>query len=178
MVEAFVAQNPDCAQPTRPAQIRLKWGSSRPTLFTSLAHVRNLVRPHSAIGNLAQSIYAELSAPRTQRVGAPRYTEGLRAPTRCATERSACCPAPKLCSTVMSDVNRHSVSAFCRTRRSDSGSPVSSRSTWTKSPLTLMRWNFRTGRSTRNILQLPAAVQPAAAAEAARTMARNPSPST
>jgi hypothetical protein len=31
MVEAFVAQNPDCTQPTRPAQIRLKSGSSRPT---------------------------------------------------------------------------------------------------------------------------------------------------
>src|SRR5262249_16801992 len=31
MVEAFVAQNPDWAQPTRPAQIRLKSGSSRPT---------------------------------------------------------------------------------------------------------------------------------------------------
>ena len=31
LVEAFVAQNPDCAQPTRPAQIRLKSGSSRPT---------------------------------------------------------------------------------------------------------------------------------------------------
>ena len=29
----------------------------------------NLVRPHSAIGNLAPSIYAELSAPGTQRVG-------------------------------------------------------------------------------------------------------------
>jgi putative transposase len=56
------------------------------TLFTSLAHVRealmvwkndyNLVRPHSAIGNLAPSIYAELSASGTQRVGALRYTEG------------------------------------------------------------------------------------------------------
>src|SRR5262245_2314270 len=32
MVEAFVAQNPDCAQPTRPAQIPLKSGSSRPTV--------------------------------------------------------------------------------------------------------------------------------------------------
>ena len=31
MAEAFVAQNPDCAQPTRPAQTRLKSGSSRPT---------------------------------------------------------------------------------------------------------------------------------------------------
>src|SRR5947209_17152658 len=56
------------------------------TLFTSLAHVRealmiwkndyNLVRPHSGIGNLAPSIYAELSAPVTQRVGALRYTRG------------------------------------------------------------------------------------------------------
>jgi putative transposase len=59
------------------------------TLFTSLAHVRealmiwkndyNLVRPHSAIGNLAPSIYAELSASRTQRGGALRYT-GASAP--------------------------------------------------------------------------------------------------
>jgi hypothetical protein len=31
VVEVFVAQNPHCAQPTRPAQIRLKSGSSRPT---------------------------------------------------------------------------------------------------------------------------------------------------
>src|SRR6266508_6190342 len=31
MAEVFVAQNPDCVQPTRPAQIRLKSGSSRPT---------------------------------------------------------------------------------------------------------------------------------------------------
>src|SRR5262249_4954859 len=31
MAEAFVAQNPDCAQPNHPAQIRLKSGSSRPT---------------------------------------------------------------------------------------------------------------------------------------------------
>jgi putative transposase len=56
------------------------------TLFASLAHARealmtwkndyNLVRPHSAIGNLAPSIYAELSAPGTQRVGALRYTGG------------------------------------------------------------------------------------------------------
>jgi putative transposase len=56
------------------------------TLFASLAHVRevltiwkndyNLVRPHSAIGNLAPSIYAELSAPGMQRVGALRYTRG------------------------------------------------------------------------------------------------------
>jgi Integrase core domain len=46
--------------------------SGRPELFASLAHVRealmiwkndyNLVRPHSAIGNLAPSIYAELFA--------------------------------------------------------------------------------------------------------------------
>src|SRR5262249_27938958 len=45
----------------------------------------NLVRPHSAIGNLAQSSYAELSAPGTQRVGALRYTRALRAPPRCCT---------------------------------------------------------------------------------------------
>jgi hypothetical protein len=31
MVEVFVAQNPDCTQPTRPAHIRLKSDSSRPT---------------------------------------------------------------------------------------------------------------------------------------------------
>jgi hypothetical protein len=36
MVEAFVAQNPDCAQPTRPAQIRLKPGSSRPTSYDQM----------------------------------------------------------------------------------------------------------------------------------------------
>jgi putative transposase len=46
------------------------------TLFASLAHGRealmiwkddyNLVRPHSAIGNLAPSIYAELNAPGMQ----------------------------------------------------------------------------------------------------------------
>jgi Integrase core domain len=65
------------------------------TLFASLAHVRqalmiwkndyNLVRPHSAIGNLALSIYAELSAPGTQRVGRALHW-GLRAPPRCTTE--------------------------------------------------------------------------------------------
>src|SRR6266481_9778515 len=60
-------------------------GISPAFLFVaSLAHVRealmiwkndyNLVRPHSAIGNLAPSFYAELSAPGTQRVGALRYT--------------------------------------------------------------------------------------------------------
>ena len=37
MVEAFVAHNPDCAQPTRPAQIRLKSGSSRPTIYGTAA---------------------------------------------------------------------------------------------------------------------------------------------
>src|SRR5262249_41458595 len=33
MAEAFVAQNPDCVQPNHPAQIRLKSGSSRPTIY-------------------------------------------------------------------------------------------------------------------------------------------------
>jgi putative transposase len=56
------------------------------TLFASLAHARevlaiwrddyNTVRPHSGLGNLAPSIYAELSAPRMQRDGTLRYTEG------------------------------------------------------------------------------------------------------
>ena len=56
------------------------------TLFTSLAHARevlaiwkgdyNTVRPHSGLGNLAPSIYAGLSAPKTQRDGTLRYTEG------------------------------------------------------------------------------------------------------
>jgi hypothetical protein len=34
-LRTFVAQNPDCAQPTCPAQIRLKSGSSRPTIHRS-----------------------------------------------------------------------------------------------------------------------------------------------
>jgi putative transposase len=56
------------------------------TLFTSLAHARevlatwkddyNTVRPHSGLGNLAPSIYAGLSAPKLQGVGALRFTEG------------------------------------------------------------------------------------------------------
>jgi putative transposase len=56
------------------------------TLFTSLAHARaellawkndyNSVRPHSSLGNLAPSIYAQLSAPGMQRDGALRYTGG------------------------------------------------------------------------------------------------------
>lgn len=68
------------------------------TLFTSLAHARealanwmadyNQERPHSGIGNLPPALYAKLSAPGTQRAGALRYTEGLRAPSRCITEPS------------------------------------------------------------------------------------------
>ena len=56
------------------------------TLFTSLAHARevlaiwkddyNTVRPHSGLGNLAPSIYAGLSAPKMQRDGTLRFTEG------------------------------------------------------------------------------------------------------
>jgi putative transposase len=56
------------------------------TLFTSLTHARaallawkddyNTVRPHSGLGNLAPSIFAELSAPGLQRDGALRYTAG------------------------------------------------------------------------------------------------------
>ncbi len=57
------------------------------TLFTSLAHVRealaiwkedyNTVRPHSGLGHLTPSIYAELSASGTQRDGALRHVEGF-----------------------------------------------------------------------------------------------------
>ena len=56
------------------------------TLFTSLGHARealaiwmddyNTVRPHSALGNLAPSIYAKLSAPGLQRAGALELPEG------------------------------------------------------------------------------------------------------
>jgi putative transposase len=56
------------------------------TLFTSLAQVRavltawkddyNDVRPHSALGNLTPSEYAERSVPGPQRGGSLRYTEG------------------------------------------------------------------------------------------------------
>jgi putative transposase len=56
------------------------------TLFTCLAHARevlaiwkddyNTVRPHSGLGDLAPSIYAGLSAPKMQRDGTLRYTEG------------------------------------------------------------------------------------------------------
>jgi len=56
------------------------------TLFTSLVHVRavliawkndyNDVRPHSALGNLTPTEYADRSAPGPQRGGALRYTEG------------------------------------------------------------------------------------------------------
>ena len=66
------------------------------TLFTSLAHVRealmiwnndyNLVRPHSAIGKLAPSVYAELSAPGTQRVGALALHRGSAPRSHCANE--------------------------------------------------------------------------------------------
>jgi putative transposase len=56
------------------------------TLFTSLSHVRealamwkedyNTVRPHSALGNLSPTAYANRSASVQQRDGALRYTEG------------------------------------------------------------------------------------------------------
>jgi hypothetical protein len=54
--EAFVAQNPDCAQPTRRAQIRLKSGSSRPTIYPNYAsRIINIsterpIRPRTAHG--------------------------------------------------------------------------------------------------------------------------------
>ena len=58
------------------------------TLFTSLAHARealaiwkddyNTVRPHSAIGNVAPSIYAKLSDPKMQRDGTLRYAGAPR----------------------------------------------------------------------------------------------------
>ena len=57
------------------------------TLFTSLAQVRailstwrddyNNVRPHSALGNLTPSEYADRRAPGLQRGGALRYAEGF-----------------------------------------------------------------------------------------------------
>jgi len=66
------------------------------TLFVSLAHARaaladwkddyNQIRPHSAIGNLAPAIYAQISDPATQRGGSLRSLGGLRAPPRCTTE--------------------------------------------------------------------------------------------
>ena len=68
----------------------------RDELLNETLHVRealmiskndyNLVRPHSAIGNLAPSIYAELSAPGTQRVGALHYTGAPAPMPRCTTE--------------------------------------------------------------------------------------------
>ena len=61
------------------------------TLFTSLAQARavladwkhnyNTVRPHSALGNLAPTEYADRSAPEKRRDGALRYLEGIRAPS-------------------------------------------------------------------------------------------------
>jgi len=48
----------------------------------------NQERPHSGIGNLPPALYAKLSAPGTQRAGPLRYTDGLRAPSRCITEPS------------------------------------------------------------------------------------------
>jgi hypothetical protein len=57
------------------------------TLFTSLARARvvlaawkgdyNMVRPHSALGNLTPAEYIDRSAPRPQRDGALRYTGGF-----------------------------------------------------------------------------------------------------
>ena len=56
------------------------------TLFTSLAQVRamlaiwkddyNNARPHSALGNLTPTEYADRSAPGPQRGGTLRYAEG------------------------------------------------------------------------------------------------------
>jgi putative transposase len=56
------------------------------TLFTSLAHARellslwkndyNTIRPHSGIGNLSPATYAKASAPGKQWDGALHYTEG------------------------------------------------------------------------------------------------------
>src|SRR6476660_3690204 len=56
------------------------------TLFTSLAHARaalaawkddyNDIRPHSALGNLTPTEYADRGAPGPQRGGALRYTDG------------------------------------------------------------------------------------------------------
>ncbi len=56
------------------------------TLFTSLAHVRevlaiwkddyNTIRPHSALGNLPPAVFAKLSVPAMQRDGTLRYIEG------------------------------------------------------------------------------------------------------
>ena len=66
------------------------------TLFTSLAQARavlsawkndyNNIRPHSALGNLTPTEYADRSAPGPQRGGALRYTSRSAAPPRCSTE--------------------------------------------------------------------------------------------
>jgi hypothetical protein len=45
-----------------------------------LAIFYNTVRPHSGLSNLAPSIYGGLSAPKMQRDGTLRYTEGSKAP--------------------------------------------------------------------------------------------------
>ena len=56
------------------------------TLFTTLAQARallaawkddyNTIRPHSALGNLTPTEYADRGAPQPQRGGALRYTNG------------------------------------------------------------------------------------------------------
>jgi putative transposase len=66
------------------------------TLFVSLAHARsaladwkddyNMIRPHSAIGNLPPAIYAKLSDPAMQRGGSLRSLGGYAPPPRCFTE--------------------------------------------------------------------------------------------
>jgi putative transposase len=65
------------------------------TLFTSLAHARqmlavfqgdyNTVRPHSGLGNLTPTAYAQISASRMQRAGTLELHRGS-APSRCITE--------------------------------------------------------------------------------------------
>ena len=66
------------------------------TLFTSLAQARavlaawkddyNNVRPHSALGNLTPTEYADRSAPATATGRGAALHRGLRAPPRCSTE--------------------------------------------------------------------------------------------
>ena len=76
------------AKPTQNAFIesfngRLRDELLKQTLFVSLTHARaaladwkDQIRPHSAIGNLAPAVYAQISDPATQRGGSLRSLGG------------------------------------------------------------------------------------------------------